>query len=121
MSANSRDDGRDFPLKWIKDQLRAFLAVEPPAGLREKLRAGIPRAAGVEPRAGGARLWSGTMSWAGLAAAIVMICAVVWLLPSARPARPVTDINSAAGPTFAADHNSIRPPDINGCDSNGLY
>ncbi len=121
MSVNPRDDGRNFPLKWIKDQLRAFLAVEPPAGLRAKLRAGIPHSAGVEPRAGRIRLWPGTMSWAGLAAAILVVCAVVWLVPSGRPARPVIDTNSGPGLTFAADHNSVRPPDINGCDSNGLY
>jgi len=121
MSVNSRSDGKDFPLKWIKDQLRAFSAVEPPGGLREKLRAGIPRPAGVEPHAGWIRLWPGTMSCAGLAAAIIITCAVVWLVPSGPPARPVVDINSGAGLTFAADHNSIRPADINGCDSNGLY
>lgn len=121
MSVNSRDEGRDFSLKWIKERLQAFSAVEPPARLRAKLLAGIPEPAGIERRGGRIRRWPGTMSCAGLAAAIIVICAVVWLLPSGRPARPVIDANSGAGRTFAADHNGIRPPDINGCDSNGLY
>ena len=121
MNVNPRDESRDFPIGWIKERLRALAAVEPPTALREKLLAGIPPSAGATPQPRRIRLWPGTMSWAGLAAAVLMIGAVFWLMPAGRRGQTIIDSNGGAGPVFAADHNSLRPVDTNGCDSNGLY
>ncbi len=48
MNVDSRNEQGGMSLEWVKEQLRALSAVEPPRRLREKLRAGIPCRSGSE-------------------------------------------------------------------------
>ncbi len=106
----------------MKQQLRALAAVEPPRGLREKLLATVPQRAADEVRQCHIWRWPGLTGWASVAAMILVFCGIVWLRTPARPAQgPSPDANGLLGGVLAADYNSVRPPDMNTLDSNGLY
>ena len=122
MNADSRNEQNDFSLEGIKQQLRALSRIEPPEGLREKLLGAAPRrAAGEVPTCHSWR-WPRVTGWLTIAATILVLCGIVWLRTPTRPsARPASDANSLVGGVLAADYNSVRPPDTNTLDSNGLY
>lgn len=121
MNVDSRNERNDFSLGWMKQQLQALSAAKPPSGLRERLLAGVPARAAKEMGQRQPRWWAGATSWAGIAAAIVVLCGILWLRPPAGPsARPSLDVNSGSHRVLAADYNSVRPTDINALDSNGL-
>ncbi len=116
MNMDSRDERNDFSLGWVKRQLRVLSAVEPPRELRERLLAAIPPQSAKE-----ASQWPRATGWAGIAAAIVVFCGVLWLhTPTGPSARLSPDVNNGSGRVLAADYNSVRPADINALDSNGL-
>jgi hypothetical protein len=119
MNVDSRDGRDGSSLGQVKQQLRALSALQPPRGLKERLRAAIPRPVASEASAGHLRRWPGATGWAGIAAAIMVLGGLIWLrTPAGRPAAP--DANNNPGPVLAADYNSVRPADINVLDSNGL-
>ena len=121
MNVDSRDGRGGFSSEQLKQQLRALSAVQPPHGLKERLTAAISCQMGSHTTAWHLRRWPGATGWAGLAAAIMVLCGVIWLrTPAGRSVGPVPDINSSPGRVLAADYNSVRPPDINALDSNGL-
>ena len=121
MNVDSRDEQNNVSLEWVKQQLRALSAVEPPRGLKGRLLAGIPGQVASKASPWHMRWWPGATGWAGIAATILVLCGVIWLRPSAGPpVRPSPDANSGLGLVLAADYNSVRPPDINALDSNGL-
>jgi hypothetical protein len=121
MNVDSRSERNEYSPGWMKEQLRALAAVEPPRGLRERLRAGVPCRAAREAALGRTRRWLGVGSWAGIAATIVVLSGVVWLHTPAGPsARSLPDANSGLGQMLAADYNSVRPADINALDSNSF-
>ncbi len=122
MNADSRNEKSDFSLEGIKQQLRALSRIKPPGGLRERLLGAAPRqtAQGLSPH----HLWGWprVTGWVSVAATILVLCGVVWLRTPTRPsAKPTSDANSLVGGVLAADYNSVRPPDTNTLDSNGLY
>ena len=122
MNGDSRMEQGASSLEGMTQQLRALSAVEPPAGLREKLLAAVPpRATGVRP----CRVWCwpGVTGWASVAATILVFCGILWLYaPTTRPVSgPSPDANSLLGGVLAADYNSVRPADINMLDSNSLH
>ncbi len=123
MGLDSESERRDFSLEQVKRQLQALSAVEPPAGLREKLLAGVSPLAARKLQPHVVRRWSRGASWTGIAAAIIVTTSVmVWLsAPSGRPARPIADTNCSPGRIWAADFNGVLPPDTNTSDSNGLF
>jgi len=120
MNADSREQRNDFPLEWVKQQLRALSAVEPPKGLRARLLDTIPGRTACEAAPWQPWRWLGATGWAGLAAAVIVLGSVVWLRTTAPSGRPLADANSGSGVVLAADYNSVRPADINTLDSNGL-
>jgi hypothetical protein len=133
MNTDSRNERHDVSSDRIREQLRALSAVEPPRGLKERLRAGIPCPLGDRVSPGHVRGWPGVTGWAGIAATIIVFCGVLWFWTPAKPSvgpepdatdtlGPVlaVDYNSSLGQMPAADYNSVRPPDINALDSNGL-
>ncbi|MCL5278616.1 MAG: anti-sigma factor [Planctomycetes bacterium] len=122
MNVDSTNGRNDFSLNGMKRQLRALSAVEPPEGLKKRLLAAVPQRATAE--AGRPRLWRwrGVAGWVSVAAIILVFCGILWLRTPARPAQgPTPDVNSLLGGVLAADYNSVRPPDTNTLDSNGLY
>jgi len=121
MNGDSRNERNGFSLEGMKQQLRALSAVEPPTGLKEKLLAAVPQRAMGEVRQCHVWRWPGVTGWASVAATIMVFCGIVWLRTPAGPAPgPSPDANSLLGGVLAADYNSVRPPDINALDSNGL-
>jgi len=133
MSVDSRNEPDGISLTWIKEQLRGLSAVEPPEGLKERLRADIPCPAEDEASASHIRWWLGATGWAGMAATIMVLGGVLWVwTPAAPPVGPepdasrsrglvlAVDYNNSVGQMRATDYNSLRPPDINALDSNGL-
>ncbi len=133
MTMDSRNEQNDVSSNWIKEQLRAMAAVEPPGGLKDRLLAGIPRRAGDKASPCHVRSWPGATGWAGIAATIVVLCGVLRLWSPAKPAvgpEPdaastrglvlAVDYNSTLGQAPATDYNSLRPPDINTLDSNSV-
>ena len=121
MNVDSRDERDGCSPDRVKAQLRALSAVEPPRGLKKKLLAAIPRQTVSEASQWHLRRWPGATGWAGIAATIAVLCGVVWVYaPVGRPVGPASDSNSSPGRVLAADYNSLRPPDINVLDSNGL-
>ncbi len=133
MNTDSRNEQGGMSLERVKEQLRALSTVEPPPRLREKLRVGIPSRATSGAAPNHTRWWLGTISWAGMAATIVVFCGVLWLWTPAEPSvgpEPdaysglglvlAVDYNNSLGQMLTADYNSVRPPDINALDSNSL-
>ena len=122
MNADARDERNNVSLEQIKQQLGALCAVEPPRGLKEKLLAAIPRRALREAAPAPVARWPGATGWVGLAATIVVVCAVAWLRIGPGPsASPSSDANGSPGRVLAADYNGVHPSDINALDSNSLY
>jgi len=122
MSVDSRNERDDVSLEWVEHQLRALSAVEPPRGLKEELLAAVPRRAAGEVLPWRIWRWPTAAGWAGLAAAIVLLCGILWIhSPRGPSVSPSADVNASLGQVLAADYNSVRPPDINALDSNGLY
>ena len=122
MNVDSQNELNDFSLDGMKRQLRALSAVEPPRGLKEKLLAVVPQRATGEVARDHLWRWPGVTGWASVAATILVFCGILWLRSPAGPAQnPSTDANSLVGGVLAADYNSVRPPDTNALDSNGLY
>jgi hypothetical protein len=122
MNRNPGNGHEDLSMHWLRRQLKALSAVEPPASLGDRLTADIPAAADGQPGARCVPAWPRWVRWAGAAAAvIVVVSAVAWLgVPSGRQGRPIADMNSASARVYAADHNSPRPSDTNLCDINGV-
>jgi hypothetical protein len=121
MNADSKNEWNDISSGWTKQQLRALSAVKPPNGLKERLLAGVPVQTAKEMVQRRPRWWSGATGWVGIAAAIVVLCGVLWFRPPAGPAaHPALDVNRSSNRILAADYNSVRPTDINALDSNGL-
>jgi hypothetical protein len=121
MSVDSQHERDDVSVEWIEHQLRAFSAAEPPGGLKERLLTAAPHGSTAALQW---RLWRRPIAvgWAGLAATIVLVSGVLWIRTPWRPSvRPTVEVNTSLGQALAADHNSVRPPDINALDSNGLY
>jgi hypothetical protein len=51
----------------------------------------------------------------------VTVSVIAWLgVPRVRHPQATFDANGGAGRVYAADHNSLRPPDSNLYDINGL-
>jgi hypothetical protein len=122
MNVDSRDGRDDFSLGWVKQQLQALSGVEPPRGLKERLLAAVPCPAAREASSRHTWLWPRATSWVGVAATVLVVCGIVWLRTPAGPSvRSSADANSGQGRVLAADYNSVRPPDTNALDSNGLY
>jgi len=122
MNRNPGNGNEEVSAGWVKRQLGAISAVEPPQSLRDRLLAGIPATAAGPSATRRVPAWSGWARWASAAAAVVVTASViVWLgLSSGGPSRPIADINGESSQTYAADHNSLRPSDTNLCDINGL-
>jgi hypothetical protein len=122
MNTNPQNGREDLSLNWVKRQLHAIGAVEPPSSLKDKLEAGIPAASVDGPIMGHVRLWRRGGQWTVAAAAVLAVAsAVAWLgAPWDRHARLAADANSSLRPVYAVDHNSLRPTDINLCDTNSL-
>ncbi len=133
MKRNSRDEPNGVSPDWVKEQLRALCAVEPPTGLKERLLAGLPCQSrdGVSPD--DIRWWLGVTGWAGIAATIVLLWTVSWLGGPAKPSvGPEPDASEGMGLVLAVDYNnnlarklvfdynSLRPSEVNTRDSNGL-
>ena len=116
-------DGRDgSSLDWVKQQLQALSAVEPPQGLKERLLAAVPHPAVSRVSSRHVWLWPKATGWAAVAATVMVLCGIVWLRSPAGPStRPSTDANNSLSQVLAADYNSVRPADTNTFDSNGLY
>jgi len=122
MNVDSREQRNEFSLDWVKQQLQALSAVEPPRGLKERLLAAVPPQVAREASPRRVWRWPGPTSWAGIAATVLLLCGVVWFRAPPGPAvSPSADANGGLGRVLAADYNSVRPPDINALDSNGLY
>jgi hypothetical protein len=122
MNVDSTNGQDDCSLNGLKRQLRALSAVEPPEALKKKLLAAVPPRAPAE--AGRCHLWRwrGVTGWVSVAATILVFCGIAWLRAPAGPAQgPTPDANSLLSGVLAADYNSVRPPDTNTLDSNGLY
>lgn len=134
MNADSRNEPNDVSLDWIKEQLQAMAAVEPPKELREKLRTAIPCRSADMASPGRTWGWVGGTGWAGIAATIVVLCGVLQLWtpaqlsvgpePDAGGSRlglvVAADYNNSLGQMLVTDYNSMHPPDINALDSNSV-
>ena len=121
MNLDSRNKGEDFSLEGLKQQFQALAAVEPPGGLKEKLLAAVPGPVTGQVRRCRIWRWPGATGWASVAATILVFCGVVWLRAPVGPAPgPSPDANGLWGGVLAADYNSVRLPDPNALDSNGL-
>jgi hypothetical protein len=122
MNVDSTNERNGFSLDGMKRQLRALSAVEPPEGLKQKLVAAVPGGATDEVRRCHVWRWRGVTGWVSVAATITVFCVILWLRTPAEPAQaPAPDANSLLSGMLAADYNSVRPPDTNTLDSNGLY
>lgn len=123
MSMRSERERSDLSLNAIKSRLKALAAVGPPATLKDRLLAGIPRGAGAQGGPRGSRRSLGTVGWLSAAAAVVAVgFALLWIgVVSTRSGRPDAGSASRLGPIYAADHNSLHPVDTNVCDNNSLY
>ncbi len=121
MNVSSTNERDGFSLDGMKRQLRTLSAVEPPEGLKKKLLAAVPQRATTEAGRGHIWRWRGVTGWVSVAATILVFCGIAWLRTGAGPAQgPAPDANSLLGGMLAADYNSVRPPDTNTLDSNGL-
>lgn len=122
MNANPENGRADLPLDWVKRQLHAIGAVEPPSSLKEKLEAGIPVASTYRPIMWRFRLWRRGGQWMVAAAAVLVVAsAVAWFgAPWGRHTQLAADANSSLTPVYAADRTGFRPADTNLCDTNGL-
>jgi hypothetical protein len=122
MNVDSTNERNSLSLDGMKRQLQALSAVEPPEGLKQKLMAAVPQRAADEVRGCHVWRWRGVTGWVSVAATIMVFCGILWLRTPAGPAQgPAPDANSLVGGVVAADYNSVRPPDTNTLDSNGLY
>lgn len=118
----SERERSDLSLNAIKSRLKALAAVEPPATLKDRLLAGIPRGAGAQGGPRGSRRSLGTVGWLSAAAAVAVGCALLWIgVISTRSGRPDVGSGSRSRPIYAADHNSLHPVDTNVCDNNSLH
>jgi ferric-dicitrate binding protein FerR (iron transport regulator) len=121
MSMDSREQRNDVSLGWVKQQLRALSAAQPPRRLEQRLLADLPGQTAEEALPWHVRRWPRATRWAGIAAAIVVLCSLVWLRPQVGPpTQTLSDAKTGPGRVLAADYNSVRPADINALDSNGL-
>lgn len=122
MNRNSGNGHEEVSSGWVKRQLEAISAVEPPQSLRNRLLAGIAANAAGPSATRCVPAWSGWARWASAAAAVVVTASViVWLgVPAGRQGRPIADINGEPSQAYARDHNSLGPSDTNLCDINGL-
>jgi hypothetical protein len=120
MNAGSQNDPRDIPLERVKDQLKALARVKPPGGLRDRLLATVPHDAAGSDAPKPFPRWSQAARYIAVAAAIILVAAVLirFLAPLSGQNRPVADINDRSTATSVTDQNSLRPLDINVCDSN---
>lgn len=122
MNANPENGRADLSLDWVKRQLSMIGAVEPPSSLKQKLKAGIPAVRLKGPIMWQARSWRrGVRGAIAAAAVLVVVSGVAWLgAPWGRRAQFTADANSGLRPAYATDHNSLRPTDVNLCDTNSL-
>jgi hypothetical protein len=122
MSTNPENDRADLSLDWVKRQLHAIGAVEPPSSLKGRLEADIPAVIAEGPIMWHVRLWRRGGQWTVAAAAVLAVAsAVAWLgAPWGSHTRLAADANNSLRPVYATDHNSLRPPDTNLSDTNSL-
>ncbi len=121
MNGGSRHEHDGVPMEWLEDRLKALSEVQPPAGLREKLVARLAYLPVHESTEFGGRFWR-AVGWASAAAAVVCLaCLIAWF---GRPSEPSgTGVAASGGRSAAvmtADHNALRPRDVNTCDMNSL-
>ena len=121
MNGGSRHEHDGVPMEWLEDRLRALSGVQPPAGLREKLVSRLAYLPIHESTEFGSRFWR-AVGWVSAAAAVVCLaCFITWF---GRPSRtPIPGAGGGDGQSagvMTADHNGLRPPDVNICDMNSL-
>lgn len=122
MNVNPGNGRQEFSVDWVKRQLEAISAVEPPQSLKAKLEAGIPAATAGEPAAPCILPWWRGIRRAGAVAAVVIVASTVaWLgSPWGTYVHSAIDTNGNSGRAYATDHNNLRPSDTNLCDMNSL-
>lgn len=121
MNADSREDGREPSLEWVKRQLRSLATLGPPEELRSKLTAAVPQGAGrgiVKPRRPGR--FRG-LSYLAAAAAVVVLISILHPKTPLWPVQgPIIDINDSLSRAASADHNSLASVDMNVSDEHYL-
>lgn len=122
MNVDPQEDARDISVAKVKDQLKALARVEPPAALKDRLLAAVPHCAARGAASTPAPRWPQAARYVAAAAALILVASVLLRLvtPTGRRYSPVADINDRAAAAALADHNSLRPPDINVSDSNTI-
>jgi hypothetical protein len=122
MNGNTGNGREELSMDWVRSQLRAIAAVEPPQSLRDRVLAGIPAGAAREPATHCGWAWFRRARWAGAAAAAIVTVSIgAWLgTPWGRQLHSAVDVNSHPGRAYATDHNGLRPSDMNLCDTNGI-
>jgi len=118
MSTDSRPEHNEIPLEWVQRQLQRLGAVEPPPRLKETLLAAIPGQAGAGTSWWRLRRWPRATGWAGIAATVMVLCALLWLRMPAGPSVPSSLEANNVPVRVLADYNSVRPADINAWDGN---
>ncbi|MBP7052126.1 MAG: hypothetical protein KBE65_14010 [Phycisphaerae bacterium] len=120
MNTNPGYGHEEVSLDWVRRQLKAMSAVEPPSSLRGRLMAGIPVAGEGQPATRCVPMWSRWVRWAGVAAAVIVTASVIvrFGVPAGRQGRPIADMNGAATQAYARDHNGLGASDTNLSDIN---
>ena len=122
MNGGSRHERDGVPMEWLEERLRALSGVQPPAGLREKLVARLAYLPIHESTEFGSRFWR-AVGWASAAAAVVCLaCVITWFgRPSGTSTPGAGGSDGQSASVVTADHNGLRPPDVNISDTNGLW
>jgi hypothetical protein len=120
MNAGPEDRSREIALPKVKEQLKALAALQPPDALRDKLLAAVPDIETGKTAVASLPRWSQTAGYIGIAAVFILVASVLLRLvtPIGLHPRPVADINDRSTSAALTDQNSLRPHDINVCDSN---
>jgi hypothetical protein len=120
MNVAPQDDADRTSLTRVKAQLKALAHVEPPNTLKDRLLDDVPHSTADRTGYTPAAPWSQAVAYIGVAAAFILVASVLlrFVTSDNWPRGPVADINDRAASTTLADHNSLRPRDINVCDSN---
>jgi hypothetical protein len=122
MNVTPNDDARQTPSAGIEARLRALAGLQPPAALRDRLRADVPEGpTGPVPGLPTPRAPQ-IAQYIGIAAAFILVASALFRFatPSGRSPGPVADINDRSMLAATTDHNGLRPPDSNVCDSNAI-
>lgn len=122
MNDRRQEDSGMIPAAQLKARLRALNRLKPPGGLKDKLVAAVPLGATRHTSNTVVSPWPRALRYAGVAAAIVVVAAVVvqFRTPLSGPPRLIADINDRSGAAALIDHNNPLPRDINVCDNNAV-